>query len=135
MSQSFHRPSDLELQILGVLWEHGSSTARDVLNAMPDGKDRAYTSILSVMQVMRRKGLLELAPHRKKLAHVYAPAVTRSAVVGPVMRNLLQRVFAGRPAQAVQQLLDEAEISADELSEIRGFLDAVEDRTKEDRHA
>ncbi|MHC4355823.1 MAG: BlaI/MecI/CopY family transcriptional regulator, partial [Planctomycetota bacterium] len=40
------KPSDLEMQILSVLWENGASTAREVLEAMPDGKQRAYTSIL-----------------------------------------------------------------------------------------
>ncbi|MBP8909980.1 MAG: BlaI/MecI/CopY family transcriptional regulator [Phycisphaerae bacterium] len=48
------KPSDLEMLVLSVLWERGPSTAGDVLEAMPDGKKRAYTSILSVMQVMER---------------------------------------------------------------------------------
>ena len=52
------KPSDLEMQVLSVLWERGPSTAREVLEAMPDGKKRAYTSVLSVMQVMEKKGLL-----------------------------------------------------------------------------
>ena len=52
------KPSDLELQILSFLWEKGPSTAREVLEAIPDGKKRAYTSILSVMQVMEKKGFL-----------------------------------------------------------------------------
>ena len=51
------KPSDLEMQILSVLWDRGASTAREVLKAMPDGKQRAYTSILSVMQVMEKKAL------------------------------------------------------------------------------
>ncbi len=52
------KPSDVELQILGVLWEAGPLAVRDVLERMPDGKSRAYTSILSCLQVMEKKGLL-----------------------------------------------------------------------------
>ena len=40
-------PSDLELQVLSVLWRDGPSTARDVLGALPDGKQRAYTGLLA----------------------------------------------------------------------------------------
>ncbi|MCA9092782.1 MAG: BlaI/MecI/CopY family transcriptional regulator, partial [Planctomycetaceae bacterium] len=52
------KPSDLELQILHVLWQAGPSTVRDVLEKLPDQKKRAYTSVLSVMQVMQKKGFL-----------------------------------------------------------------------------
>ncbi len=134
MQPNADRPSDLELQILGVLWERGPSTAREVLEAMPDGKARAYTSILSVMQVMRRKGLLGLAPERQKLAHVYTPAVSRNDVVGPMMRNLIHRVFAGRHVTAVQQLLHDAEISPKELADIRELLDTLEHQREAPRH-
>ena len=128
MPRSAPRPSDLELQILGVLWRRGPSTAREVLTAIPDGKKRAYTSVLSVMQVMHQKGLLALAPKKRKLANVYRPAFSRRAVLGPIMRNLVQRVFAGRPAQAVQHLLNESDITDEELTEIRQLLDEMEAR-------
>ena len=132
MRRTTAQPSELELQILGVLWQHGPSTARQVLGAMPDGKERAYTSILSVMQVMQKKGLLTLAPQKQKLAHVYRPAVTRAAVLGPMMRNLVQRVFAGRPANAVQQLLNDAQLTDDELQEIRRLLDEMQSQRTPD---
>ena len=52
------RPSGVELQVLAVLWDKGPSSVRAVLEAMPDGKDRAYTTVLSVMQVLEKKGLV-----------------------------------------------------------------------------
>ena len=58
--ESPQRPSDLELQVLAVLWRRGPSTAREVMEALPDGKHRAYTTVLSVMQVMEKKELQEL---------------------------------------------------------------------------
>ena len=58
MKNAKHQPAEFELQVLGVLWEHGPSTVREVLERLPDGKPRAYTSVLSVMQVMQKKGLL-----------------------------------------------------------------------------
>ena len=74
-------PSGLELQILSLLWAEGPLTARQVLERMPDGKPPAYTTILSVMQVMEKKRLLSRRP--VGTANVYRPAVTRSAGARP----------------------------------------------------
>lgn len=118
-------PSDLELQILAVLWRRGPSTAREVLEALPDRKERAYTSVLSVMQVMQRKGLLEVA-ERRGLANVYRPLVARRQALGRVMRGMVKKVFAGSPAAAVEHLLDAGQVSEDELAEIARLVnDAV----------
>ena len=84
---------------------------------MPDGKKRAYTSILSVMQVMERKGLLT---HTSKgAAHVYQPAVNRRDILQPFMRRLLTEVFGGRPAALMQALLSETSVSDADLAEMR----------------
>ena len=109
------QPSDLELQILGVLWREGPCTVRQVIELMPDGKERAYTSVLSVMQVMTKKGLLSRGRADDELAHVYRPEVTRQAVMRPVMRGLVTKVFGGSAAAAAQQLLADADPSAEEL--------------------
>jgi len=115
------KPSDLEMQVLSVLWERGGSTAREVREAMPDGKKRAYTSILSVMQVMEKKGLLTHS--NRGIAHVYKPAMSKNKIIRPFVRKVVTEVFGGRPVAMMQALLDEAAISDDELSAIRQLLD------------
>jgi BlaI family penicillinase repressor len=114
------KPSGLEMQVLAVLWERGPSTAREVLAAMPDGKKRAYTSILSVLQVMEKKGLLTHT--NKGVAHVYQPAVNRRKVLQPFLRRVLTEVFGGRPAALMQALLDETAVSDADLAEMRRLL-------------
>ena len=110
-------PSKLEMQVLAVLWQRGPATVRDVLEALPDGKTRAYTTVLTVMQVMEKKGLLKHTNQGN--AHVYAPKVTRKQAVGPSLRNLVRHVFGGSPAAAMQHLLAESEITRDELDKIK----------------
>ncbi len=114
------KPSDLEMQVLSVLWQRGPSTARDVLDAMPDGKKRAYTSILSVMQVMEKKGLLTHT--NKGVAHVYRPAVGKRHILQPFLRRVLNEVFGGRPAAMMQALLDETSVSEADLAEMHKLL-------------
>ena len=114
------RPSDLEMQVLAVLWEKGPATVRQVLDALPDGKQRAYTTVLSVMQVMEKKRLLDHT--RDGLAHVYRPRVTRNQVYRPLMKDLLKNLFAGKASTAMQFLLAEAEVDEAELKEIRKLI-------------
>jgi BlaI family penicillinase repressor len=114
------KPSGLEMQVLSVLWERGPSTAREVRDAMPDGKKRAYTSILSVMQVMEKKKLLTHT--NKGVAHVYRPAVNKHHVLQPFLRRMLKEVFGGRPAAMMQALLDETSVSETDLAEMRQLL-------------
>ena len=123
-----NKPSDLEMQILGVLWRGGPATVRDVLGALPDGKPRAYTSVLSMMQLMEKKGLL--ARTREGLTDRWRPAVTKSHVLGPFLRRLVANVFAGEPKAVMQHLLQETEVDDAALAEIRQMLDAHAQRRK-----
>jgi predicted transcriptional regulator len=124
-------PSDFELQILGVLWEGGPATVRQVLERLADGKERAYTSVLSVMQVMQKKGFLAAEKEPGGPAHVFTPLVSRAQVAGPLLRGLVARVFGGRTHAAVQQLLDEEQVSRDELEKLRELLDRAEARQQQ----
>lgn len=117
------KPSDLEMQILSVLWDKGASTAREVLELMPDGKKRAYTSILSVMQVMEKKGLLKHT--NRGVAHVYSPAVSKKKIIQPFIHKVVNEVFGGRPSAMMQALLTQTPVSDDELTQIHKLLEQV----------
>ena len=126
MAESRGKPSELELQVLSVLWERGPSTARQVLEAMPDGKARAYTTVLTVMQVMEKKRLLTHT--RDGVAHVYRPAVSKRHVLRPLLRGLVDRIFGGSTSAAVQQLLAETDVTEADLARIRDLLREHEQR-------
>jgi BlaI family transcriptional regulator, penicillinase repressor len=115
------QPSNLEMQVLAVLWERGPLPARQVLEALPDGKERAYTTVLSTMQVMEKKGLLRHETQGNR--HIYAPAVKKGEVLGTFLRSLVSNVFGGSAANAMQHLLRTHPVSADEIGEMRALLD------------
>ena len=114
-----HEPSKLEMQVLSVLWKRGPLTVRDVLESMPDGKSRAYTTVLSVMQVMEKKGLLSHTTQGN--THLYKAQVSREEVAGPVLQGLVRQVFGGA-ATAFQHLLSEKAVSQAELDEIKRLI-------------
>ena len=113
-------PSRLELQVLSVLWERGRATVREVQEALPDGKTRAYTTVLTVLQVMEKKGLLTHVSEGN--THVYQPTTTRRQTIGPVLKNLVRQLFGGSPATVMQQLLAEHEVSPEELARLKQLI-------------
>jgi predicted transcriptional regulator len=113
-------PSRLELQVLSVLWERGRATVREVQEALPDGKTRAYTTVLTVLQVMEKKGLLTHISQGN--THVYQPTTTQRQTLGPVLKSLVGQLFGGSPATAMQHLLAESEVSPEELAKLKQLI-------------
>jgi BlaI family transcriptional regulator, penicillinase repressor len=118
------KPSDLELQILALLWRHGPMTVRQVLESLPDQRKRAYTSVLSIIQIMEKKGFLTHTQSGN--THIYSPTLTRAKVLGQHMRRLVTQIFNKSAPQAIQQLLDDTPVTRGELEEIRKILDNCE---------
>jgi predicted transcriptional regulator len=116
------RPSELELQVLGLLWEYGPLTVRDVLERLSDGKDRAYTTVLTILQVMARKKLVKRQTEGR--AHIYTARVTREEVTGPLLSGLVDHAFGGKATAAMAQMLGSSDLDAAELQELRQLLDS-----------
>ena len=114
------KPSELELQVLSVLWDNGPCTVRVVMDLLPDGKERAYTSVLSVMQVMEKKGLLTHTA--KGNSYIYSPCKSRQAVLSPYMKQIVSNIFGGSRVNMVQSLLGGDKLSEQELSELENLL-------------
>ena len=121
MPPKTNQPSDLELQLLSVLWDKGPSTVREILSNLPDGKTRAYTTVLTVMQNLEKKALVKKTT--KGTAHVYQPTETQQATLRPVLQGLVQNVFQGSVSNVMQHLLDDSNVTDDELAEIRQLVD------------
>ncbi len=111
------QPTAGELEVLKVLWDRGPSTVRDVMDALHDERPRAYTSVMSLMNVMADKGLLVREPQGR--AFVYRPKTQRERTLQGMVGDLLGRAFEGSAHDLVAHLLDQKKPSAAELDEIR----------------
>ena len=116
-------PTDAELEILGVLWERGPATVREVHEALVD-KGVAYTTILKLMQIMHEKALLDRDTTDR--SHVYKPRVQRERTQRELVRDLADRAFGGSAAALVQRALAAKPATAAELKEIRALLSQLE---------
>jgi predicted transcriptional regulator len=112
-------PTPGELEILQILWERGPSTVRDVLEILQQRRPRAYTSIMSLMNIMAEKKLL--ARQEKGKAFVYTAAAPREQTLGQMLGDLVNRAFDGSASALVAQLLSHT--SGQELEEIRQTIE------------
>jgi predicted transcriptional regulator len=118
------RPTDAELEILRVLWERGPCTVGHVQQALQAAKPTGYTTALKLMQIMVDKGLLVRDERRRP--HVYRPRVPAEVTQRTLVRDLLDRAFAGAADQLVMRALGAKDVSAGELARIRELLDEME---------
>ena len=117
-------PTDRELAILGVLWERGPSTVREVHEALDRDGQTGYTTTLKLMQIMVEKGLLVRDDESRR--HIYRPALSEEKTQKQLVRNLLDRVFAGSAEKLVMRALSARKVSHEELKRIREMLDEME---------
>ena len=118
------KPTEAELSILRVLWEHGPSTVREVHDRMAGTRSVAYTTTLKLMQIMTEKGLVTREDQRGR--HLYRARQSERATQRRLLIDLLDRAFGGSTAKLVVQALASRPTSADELREIRRLLTAAE---------
>lgn len=121
-------PTDAELELLKVLWEHGPCTVGQVHAFLKDNPKRGYTTILKLMQIMAEKEFV--TRDEKHRAHVYRAAVSKFQVNRNYVRIVLARVFDNSTSKLVAQALEAHPVSPEELAEIRRMLDEMEERSK-----
>ncbi len=109
-------PTPAELEVLQIIWEHEACTVREVMNLLEPKRKRAYTSVMSLMNVMADKGLLSQKP--KGRAFVYSAKVSRDKTQSIMLGDLLNRAFDGSANAIVAHLLQEAEPNNEELDDI-----------------
>lgn len=118
-------PTPSELEILKLLWEHGALTVREVVDLeASEQKSRAYTSVMSLMNVMAEKGLVKRIPEGR--AFRYQPVVTRERTLAGLASDLWERVYEGSTQTLVAHVLEQSRPGEDELQAIRELLARLE---------
>ncbi len=105
-----------ELEIMKIVWQKGPSTVRDVYETLREDRSVAYTTVLTMMKILERKG--HLRSRAEGRAHVYSPVRAQQRVLGDMVREFLNRVFNGSAEPLVQHLVRDGRLSESELREI-----------------
>lgn len=122
MTSSNIKPTEGELEILQVLWQKGIATVREVHETL-NKKDSGYTTTLKLMQIMHEKGMVERDTNQK--THIYKAIVNQDRTEKQLVNKMIDNVFNGSAARLVMQALGNHSASADEIDEIKKYLDSL----------
>src|SRR6266849_6444120 len=114
------KPTESELELLGILWERGPVTVRELFEAVNVGRPVVYTGVLKLLQIMAEKGLVER--DERERAHVYRAAVSQADTERRFLRELSERFFSGSAAQLALRALEMEKSSDEELEAIRKLI-------------
>jgi len=115
-------PTELELEILKILWDDSPLPVREVRARLEAKADRplAHSSVITMLNIMYRKGFVLRKKEGKSF--LFSPKLKKQAVTGGIMGDLLSRVFDGSSSDLVLNLLETADLDSDELAEIRKLI-------------
>jgi len=115
-------PTELELEILKILWDEAPLPVREVRARLESLADRplAHSTVITMLNIMYDKGFLKRKKDGKSF--LFSPKVKKDRVTGGMMGDLLSRAFNGSPSAMVLNLLESTDVDADELAEIRKLI-------------
>jgi BlaI family penicillinase repressor len=105
-----------ELEIMKVVWERNSVTVRDVYEALLEHRKVAYTTVMTMLKILEQKKYLK----KKQLdrAYVYRPAQPKGQVISAMVKEFVNRVFNGSAEPLLVHLVQEHNLSREDLDEI-----------------
>ena len=115
--------SRLEAVIMGVLWNKGDSTAKEVREVLLETKPLAHTTVLTILSRLKEKGYIKEVPSLGR-SLTFRPIVPREKIARTTVAELIARFFGGSPEELVAHLIEEKHLSQDDLDEIRRKLKA-----------
>ena len=104
-----------------IVWRRERATVRDVYEDLLAKRKVAYTTVMTMMKVLEQKG--HLVREQSERAHVYRPARPEKQVVGAMVREFVNRVFNGSAEPLLLHLVEDNQLSAKDLEEIRRLME------------
>ena len=124
MSRSQTRPTQVELQILGILWDCGPCTARTIHNKILESRETNYSTTVKMLSVMLDKGLVKRDDTTRP--QIFRAAATQKRTQTTMLKDLIQKAYDGSMGSLVMQALSSQKATKRELAEIRTLLDELE---------
>jgi predicted transcriptional regulator len=120
--------TEVELELMTILWRLGGGTVNDVLEALPPSRPLAYTSVATILRILEQTGVL--GSDKVGRGHRYLPLVAKDAYQAFALEQVVGKVFGGEPVALVRRLVDAAGLSRGELAALKELLEAKEKEAK-----
>ncbi len=119
MAQNSDPLSRRERQIMDVIYARGQATAAEVVAALPDPP--SYSAVRALLRILEHKGHLRHEEDGPR--YVFLPTVSRDRARKSALRNLVRTFFDGSPAQAAAALIDQADLSDDDVARLAEMIE------------
>ena len=126
--KKYIKPTDAELEVLQILWQHEPCTVRQVNEILNEKKVVGYTTTLKIMQIMSEKGLVQRDTTSR--THLYSANVSESNTQKGLLQQFLNNTFRGSAMKLVLQALGDNDTSKEELEAIKALIKEKEQNTK-----
>jgi BlaI family transcriptional regulator, penicillinase repressor len=117
-------PAPSELEVARIVWELGSASVRQVLDALPAERSLDFKTVQTYLRRLAAKGYLRT--HRDGRTLIYSPKVQPRRVIGQVVDDLMNRLFDGEVFPLFQHLIEDRGISESDVRQLRELLDRLE---------
>jgi BlaI family penicillinase repressor len=116
--------TNLQMDVMQVLWQRGEATVAHVHAALQDERKLAMTTVATLLSRLEKYGLLT---HRSEgRQYVYRPLVSQSEVRRSRLTELIDQFFHGNPADLVYHLINEAEIDSEDIAHLQSLIESNE---------
>jgi predicted transcriptional regulator len=105
-----------ELSIMKIIWRLGSATVREVYEALRENRRIAYTTVMTMMNILETKGYLK--KDKQDRAYHYKPARAEQIVIASMVREFVGRVFDGASKPLLLHLVEDGHLDEDERREL-----------------
>ena len=123
--KSSKHPTEVELEILKVLWSQGECSVRQIHEVVGRKKGTGYSTTLKMVQVMTEKGLLIRDESRKP--QIYTAAIQEGQAQAGLLNELLDRAFSGSMNNLVLRALESDQIDQNEIQSIKDLISRHEE--------
>ena len=117
--------TEVELELMNILWRLDGGTVNDVLAALPPERPLAYTSVSTILRILEQKGVL--GSEKVGRGHRYLPLVPKQDYEAFALEQVMGKVFDGQPVALVRRLVDGGQLSRADLAALQALL---EERSK-----
>ena len=123
-----------EMEVLRYIAAHHPITAREVVEALSPERNLARTTILTVIERLRKKGYL--ARRRRENVFIYSPRVPQAEILQDLVRHFVEKTLGGAVSPVVAYLASVRRLPQEEVDELQRLVEElkVEDKTGEERH-
>ena len=114
-------PTDVELEILQVLWSQGPSSLSGVCETLRTEREVAATTVATMLRVMSDKGLVKRTGSGR--GATWNAVVTQYRTEEGMVRKLVDRLFDGAADRLAAHLVEGGQLTPTQLVELRALID------------